>query len=140
MVDEAEQSAIDEITKLVTRYVEGFGGSPALTVEFYAEPMIYVGPDRVSVFTSKQDAIAFVEGMLARLRPRGFSYSTAERCFVRMLHPSIALCAVAGTRRRADGSELERIGATYLLTGSPTWKIGELIATDLERVRPWAVA
>jgi hypothetical protein len=139
MVD-AEQSAIDEITKLVTRYAEGFAGDPVLTVEFYAEPMIYIGTDRVSVIASKQDAIAFVEGILARLRPRGFSHSTIESCFVRMLHPSIALCAVAGTRRRADGSELERIGATYLLTGNPTWKIRELIATDLARVGRWAVA
>jgi hypothetical protein len=53
-----------------------------LTVEFYAEPMIYVGPAGVSVLATKLEAIAFVEGILDRLRPRGFSHTTVERSFV----------------------------------------------------------
>jgi hypothetical protein len=140
MEDGTARSAIDEITRLVTRYAEGFAGDPHATTEFYALPMIYVGPAAVSVIGSREEAIAFVEGIVARLRPTGFSHTTVERCFVRLLHRSVALCSMDGTRRRADGSALERIGTTYVLTAHPDWRIRELIATDPEKVGPWLSA
>jgi uncharacterized NTF2-like protein DUF6841 len=140
MEDGTARSAIDEITRLVTRYAEGFAGDPHATTEFYTLPMIYVGPAAVWVIGSREEAIAFVEGIVARLRPTGFSHTTVERCFVRLLHRSVALCSMDGTRRRADGSALERIGATYVLTAHPDWRIRELIATDLEKVGPWLSA
>jgi hypothetical protein len=49
---------------------------------------------------------------------------------VKLLKPSIALCIVGATRRRSDGRPLDRIGATYVLTAPPDWRIRELIATD----------
>jgi hypothetical protein len=137
MEDGTATSAIDEITRLVTRYAQGVAGDPHATAEFYALPMIYVGPAAVSVIDSREEAVAFVEDILARLRPTAFSHTTVERCFVRLLHRSVALCSMDGTRRRADGSSLERIGATYVLTAHPDWRIRELIATDSEKVGPW---
>jgi hypothetical protein len=129
-------SAIDEITTLVIRYADGFAGDVSATARFYALPMIFVGPDGVKVIATRKEAVAFVEDILERLRPAGFSRSTVERCFVRLLKPSIALCCVDGTRRRADGSPIERIAATYVLTAHPDWRIRELIATDPENVGP----
>jgi hypothetical protein len=90
----------------------------------------------VSLIGSRKEAVAFVEGVLERLRPTGFTHTTVERCYVRLLHRSVALCGVDGTRRRADGSAIERIGATYVLTAHPDWRIRELIATDPERIGP----
>jgi hypothetical protein len=129
-------SAIDEIRSLMARYAEGFAGDPYTTIDFYALPMIYVGPDTISVIGSREEAVAFVEGILNGLRPAGFSHTTVERCFAKLLHRSVALCSVAGTRRRADGSPIERIGATYVLTAHPDWRIRELIATEPEKVGP----
>jgi len=140
MSDKTATSAIDEITRLVIRYAAGFAGDAHATIEFYALPMIHVGPDAVSVIGSREEATAFVEGILDRLRPTGFSHTTVERCFVRLLHRSVALCGVDGTRRRADGSPIERIGATYVLTAHQDWRIRELIVTDPERINPWLVA
>lgn len=134
MTDLDENPESDAIERLVIRYAEGFAGDPYATVQFYALPMIHVGPDVVTIVETREEAVAFVEGILARLRATGFSHTTVERCFVRLLHRSIALCAVAGTRRRADGSPIERIGATYVLTAHPDWRIRELIATDPDRV------
>jgi hypothetical protein len=137
MNDESATSAIDEITRLVSRYAKGFAEDPLATIDFYALPMIYVGPDAVPVVGSRAQAVAFVEGILERLRPTGFSHTTVERCFVKLLHRSVALCGVDGTRRRSDGSPIERIGATYVLTAHPQWRIRELIATEPEKVGPW---
>jgi hypothetical protein len=137
MNDESATSAIDEITRLVSRYAKGFAEDPLATIDFYALPMIYVSPDAVSVVGSRAQAVAFVEGILERLRPTGFSHTTVERCFVKLLHRSVALCGVDGTRRRSDGSPIERIGATYVLTAHPQWRIRELIATEPEKVGPW---
>src|ERR1700744_1016829 len=133
MGDETATSAIDEIARRVTRYAEGFAGDPHATIEFYALPMIYLGPVAVSVIGSWEEAVAFVEGILKRLLPSGFSHTTVDRCFVKLLHRSVALCGVDGTRRRADGSLIERIGATYVLTAHPDWRIRELIATEPEK-------
>jgi hypothetical protein len=140
MDDEAPKSTIDEITSLVIRYAEGFAGDPDATIEFYAFPMIYVGPDTVSVIPTREAAIAFVDGILRRLRPIGFSHTTVERCFVNLLKPSMALCGVDGTRRRHDNSQLERIGAIYVLRAHPEWRIRELIATDPEQRGEWPAA
>jgi hypothetical protein len=140
MSDQTETSAIDEVTRLVSRYAEGFAGDPLATIDCYALPMIYVGPDAVSVVGSRAEAVAFVEGILRRLRPTGFSHTTVERCFVKLLYRSVALCGVDGTRRRCDGSPIDRIGATYVLTAHPDWRIRELIATEPERVGPWSSA
>ena len=137
MNEESATSAIDEITRLVSRYAKGFAEDPLATIDFYALPMIYVGADAVSVVGSRAQAVAFVEGILERLRPTGFSHTTVERCFVKLLHRSVALCGVDGTRRRSDGSPIERIGATYVLTAHPQWRIRELIATEPEKVGPW---
>jgi hypothetical protein len=68
-----------------------------------------------------------VENILEQLRPIGFSHSTVERCFVRLLKPSIALCCIDGTRRRAAGSSIARIDATYVLTAHPTGGFGNLL-------------
>ena len=128
-----EDATIAMLTKLVVSYAEGFAGDPAVTVGFYAQPMVYVGADAVTVLATRQDQVAFVEEMQRRLRPSGFASTTVERCEVSLLKPTIALCRVAGTRRRADGSEIERIAAVYVLTAHPEWRIRELVATDAER-------
>jgi hypothetical protein len=124
------KATIAELKKFVTRYAEGFAGDPAVTVGFYAEPMIYVDADAVSVLATRQDQVAFVEEMQRRLRPSGFAHTTVERCEVLLLKPTVALCRIAGIRHRADGSEIERIAATYVLTAHSEWRIRELIATD----------
>src|ERR1700753_262695 len=119
MNDESATSAIDEITRLVGRYAKGFAEDPLATIDFYALPMIYVGPDAVAVGGSPAPAGACVGRILERLRPTGFSHTTVERCFVKLLPRSVALCGVDGTRRRSDGSPIERIGATYVMTATP---------------------
>jgi hypothetical protein len=125
-----EKVVLDEISTLVIGYAEGFGGDLGVTVDFYELPMFYIGSDGVAVLATRDEAIAFVEDVLARVRPLGFSHTTVDSCQVRMLKATVALCALEGTRRKKDGSELEHIGATYVVTAHPEWKIRELIATD----------
>jgi hypothetical protein len=135
MHDDVEPT-INELTKLITCYAEGFAGDPAVTVGFYAQPMIYVGADAVSVLSTRHDQVAFVEETQRLLRPSGFAHTTVERCEVSLLKPTVALCHIAGTRRRADGSGIEQIAATYVLTAHPEWRIRGLIATDPDRAGP----
>src|SRR5258708_17324709 len=49
-----------------------------------------------------------------------------------MLKPTVTLCAVGGTRRREDGTELKRIGANYVLTAPSEVRISRPNATDPE--------
>ena len=133
MNDESATSAIDEITRLVSRYAKGFAEDPLATIDFYALPMIYVGPDAVSVVGSRAQAVAFVEGILERLRPTGFSHTTVERCFVKLLHRSVALCGVRRHQTalgrladRADRRNLCADGASAVAdTGTHRYGTGE---------------
>lgn len=133
MNDNDADATIAELTTLVTRYAEGFAGDAAVTVGFYAVPMVYVGADSISVLATRQEQIELVAEIQRRLRSSGFTHSTVERCEISLLKPTIALCRMAGSRRRADGSEIQRIAATYVLTAHPDWLIRELIATDPDR-------
>jgi hypothetical protein len=121
---------MDEIKSFMIEYVEGFDRDPSITAAYYAQPAFYVGPTGVKVMQKKEDTVAFIAEILSQIRPMGYVRTTVEYCSVKMLHDSIALCGMLGIRRRVDGSEIQRIGTTYVLTANPEWKIRELIVTD----------
>ena len=127
---------IDEITTLMVRYADGFARDPSSTADFYALPMIYIGPETVSVICTRAGAVAFVKRIVARLRPNGFTHTTVENCAVNLTRSSIALCTIDGTRRRADGTAIERIRGVYVLTAHPHWRIRGLIAADPDEMSP----
>ena len=67
---------------------------------------------------------AFYEGLQRDLRPRGYSHSTVSELHVKLLDQTRALASAVFVRYKTDGSELETIGATYLLRKTEgEWKI-----------------
>jgi hypothetical protein len=71
---------------------------------------------------------AFYGGVLRDLRARGYSHSTWSEQHVKLLDQSIALVSAVVVRHKMDGSELESIGATYVLRKTEgEWKIAVII-------------
>jgi hypothetical protein len=64
------------------------------------------------------------EGLQRDLRPRGYSHSTVSELHVKLLNRTTALANAVFVRHKTDGSELETIGATYILRKTEgKWKI-----------------
>ena len=65
----------------------------------------------------------FYGGILRDLRERGYSHSIVSELHVKLLD-QIALASGVFVRHKTDGSELETIGATYVLRKAEgEWKI-----------------
>ena len=61
--------------------------------------------------------------------------ATFENLKIRQMNETIGSCSLITVRRRADDSEVERSGYTYIFQSEgEVWKIRQLIETDIERL------
>ena len=78
----------------------------------------------VKVLPTIAEIEAFYGGLLRDLRARGYSHSTRSELHVKLLDQTTALASAVFVRHKTDGSELETIGATYVLRKTEgEWKI-----------------
>lgn len=78
---------------------------------------------------------SFVGPALIRLKELNFARSTYDSLSVKSLSPTAALASMRWTRRRADDSAIESLGATYALhKGEDTWRSVSVIAHDADTV------
>lgn len=68
------------------------------------------------------------EALFASLAREGFDRTTADRVEIRVLDEILALVDAVFTRRRADGSVLERVASLYVCRPvDGAWRVGALI-------------
>ena len=127
---------MEEIEKLMGDYVALIGNDDTrLAAAFYEEPASIVGPQAFLLLLTKTDVAKFLDDLLLSARPLGYAKSKLEYLATRMLNSEMALCSTITARWRADGSELQRVGTTYLLRrGTEGWKIRQLMMTDLDKL------
>jgi hypothetical protein len=76
----------------------------------------------------------FTDGSL-RVDDDSYAKSTCEYLSAKMLNSTMALCSTITVRRKADGTELQRLGTTYLLRKGPDgWRIRQLMVTDFDKL------
>jgi uncharacterized NTF2-like protein DUF6841 len=91
-------------------------------------PFVRISSQEVKVLPTMSEIEAFYGGVLRDLRARGYSHSTWSEQHVKLLDQSIALVSAVVVRHKMDGSELESIGATYVLRKTEgEWKIAVII-------------
>jgi ketosteroid isomerase-like protein len=130
----AAGSEQEAIRALLNRYYETFGRNAVALSHFYSEPALVVFPNQLIRLDSRADVVSFFDKLALSLRPSGFSLEMVD-CRVRLLNPTTALCSAVALRLKADGTEMQRAGATYLLHKSGgEWKIHETIGTDLDNL------
>ncbi|MBI4692715.1 MAG: DUF4440 domain-containing protein [Gammaproteobacteria bacterium] len=104
----------------------------------YSLPCFMAVPDKPGVaVTSEAEFEAFFSPIITRLKAAGFARSVLGRTHVHFLAPGLALASMHWARCRADGSEIERFGATYTLTHTGgRWLIVTLAAHGEDGVLP----
>jgi ketosteroid isomerase-like protein len=126
----------DAIQEVMSGYYGAFGRDEAAAAAFFGEPTVIVLPNQVIALSKRADVEAFLAKFVASLKPTGFARSKLEGLpRIRLLNSTTTLYGTVAVRLKADGTEIQRAGFTYLLQkGSSGWKIHEIIATDLDKL------
>lgn len=125
----------DAIHKAISRYYDAVSRSAAEAAAFYGEPTLLVLPNQVTMLAKRADVEDFLAKLLAGLKPLGYSYSKVVDPRTKLLNPTTAIYSTIAIRFKADGSEMQRAGFTYLLQKDNSgWRIHGLIATDLDKL------
>jgi hypothetical protein len=124
-------SAMDEhpARDVITRIERTFGRDLDAWLSCFDEPMVVVGADATAAFETRDAARSFFGRTFDALREAGFATTTADRVTVQPIDDTLALVDARFTRRRADGSEMERLGALYLCrrrAGTEEWGVAVL--------------
>jgi hypothetical protein len=115
----------DEVTRWFDDYLEAFAAcgrgerDPATLLGFYGVPLILTLGDRFLPLTSDDQVISVLHQQVAGMRAEDYGHSEILEAQVTPLNPVSALYRGAFSRQRRDGTEINRLGATYLITNSP---------------------
>ena len=124
----------DDVHRLFDAYYDAFARDPAAAAANYSDPILMVASGRADLHT-RAEVETRLGRMLARLRADGYARSELGAPAVTFLNNKTALYSTVAVRLRADGSEVERAGYTYLAVDGPCgWKIHAAMATDLDKL------
>ncbi len=118
---------------LIARIESTFGLDLPAWLACFARPIVFVTPMATLTLADDADAEAQFRPMFESLASRGFHSTKADTVIIRRIDDDIALVDAAFTRRRADGSVLERVGALYVCRRSADgWTVATLVAHPAE--------
>ena len=87
-------------------------------LNFCAVPLIVAGDEEAQVLTSEEDVLALMQRAAAGLQSDRFSHSELLDSHLIEVNRSTVLFRGEFSRRRTDGTEIQRIGASYLIARS----------------------
>ena len=125
MAQNNQASETVNVLRAIDGYTEAFQQSDMATlIRHISVPVMQIVGQEVSILNTVEEVQARYTALAGHLNAQGYSHSTWMERQVKLLGPATAMVSGAAIRYRTDGSELERIGATYLLRLTETgWKI-----------------
>jgi ketosteroid isomerase-like protein len=120
--EQAEKTAVDHALGAES---DAFGRGDLSAIGQHCNvPFVRISPEGVKVCATMSEIEAFFGDIIRDLRARGYVYSTRSELHVKLLDQTTALASGVFVRHKTDGSELETIGATYILRKTEgEWKI-----------------
>jgi hypothetical protein len=116
------------LREIIARIELTFGSDIDAWLSCFDEPMVLVAPAGTMTFVDHATARVHFLRVFEALRAAGFDSTTADRVDVRMLDDDIALVDARFTRRRADGSEMEKLAALYVCRRrDDAWLVATLV-------------
>jgi hypothetical protein len=106
----------DEYLRAFAALGRGEENDPRRLLDYYAVPLLLTTDDAVVALMSEDEVVDAVRRQIGVLRADGYDRSDALASELSVLNARTALHAAEFARRRADGSEIGRVAATYLIT------------------------
>ena len=127
-VEQAEKTAVDHAFR---NYNDVFSRGDLSAIGQHCNvPFVVISSQGVEVLPTMSEIEGFYGGILRDLRERGYSHSIRSELHVKLLEQTIAFASGVFVRHKTDGSELETIGATYVLRKTEgEWKIAVMMRT-----------
>jgi len=127
-VEQAEKTAVDHAFR---NYNDVFSRGDLSAIGQHCNvPFVVISSQGVEVLPTMSEIEGFYGGILQDLRERGYSHSIRSELHVKLLEQTIAFASGVFVRHKTDGSELETIGATYVLRKTEgEWKIAVMMRT-----------
>ena len=121
-VEQAEKTAVDHAFR---NYNDVFSRGDLSAIGQHCNvPFVVISSQGVEVLPTMSEIEAFYGGIQRDLRERGYSHSIRSELHLKLLDQITALASGVFVRHKTDGSELETIGATYVLRKTEgEWKI-----------------
>ena len=128
IVKQAERTAVDHAFR---DYNDVFSRGDLSGIGQHCNvPFVVISSQGVEVLPTMSEIEGFYGGILRDLRERGYSHSLRLELHVKLLEQTTALASGVFVRQKTDGSELETIGATYVLRKTEgEWKIAVMMRT-----------
>lgn len=126
----------DDLRRWFDEYLERFVAcargqlDPAAMLEFYGVPLLMTSGQGALDLTSEAAVAAALEDQVAQLRATGYHDSVTLRCEHTLINRHSASIHGEFSRRRADGTEIGRLSATYLVAEAPSRRIRVLAVHD----------
>ena len=96
---------------------------PEAAVPFYHVPAMFIAAQGVFPISDTDTARALVSQFMAQLRSQSYRRTEVAGLVVRQLSPVLAACTGTFVRFNTAGEEIARLGFTYTLRRSDSWKI-----------------
>ena len=87
-------------------------------MDYYGVPLLLTTEATAVALMTEQDILAAVHNQISGMRAAGYDRSETLDSETTSINATTALHTAAFSRRRADGSEIGRIRATYLIIDS----------------------
>ena len=125
-------------TQLMNEYRDSFISLDAQrTSMHFNEPFMVVTAASTSVFATHAEFEASLKPEFSRLKSLGFARSEYAPLRIKALADGVVIASARTTRYKTDGSELETIGATYLLRSTKEgWRIAVVTPHPASRALP----
>jgi len=101
-------------------------------LSYFHEPSLLIGPQGVFAATTRALLMTVFAPAVETLRAKGFGRSELSVRDLKSLSATATLVTGVAIRYKIDGTELERVGVTYVLHKTDSgWKIAVLILHDV---------
>jgi hypothetical protein len=88
-------------------------------LEYYAVPLLVAADDPARALTAEDDVVGFARQQIEGMRAANYDHTETIDSEVTTLNATSVLYRADFARQRADGSEIGRLGVTYLITNGP---------------------
>ena len=96
---------------------------PEAALPFYHLPGMFIAPQGVFAVPDANTARALLSQFMGQLRSQSYRRTEVVGLAVRRLSPDLASCAGTFVRFNTGGQEITRLGFTYTMSYSGSWKI-----------------